>query len=177
MQGAATVYAAGGYYYYPADSSHNLGDELRTYRDQGYTAYKIKIGGAPLAQDMQRVETALAVANGDGSRLAVDPNGRFELPTALACAQALAPYHLRWFEEIGDPLDYALNQHLAEVYDGPIATGENLFSSRNVDNLLRYGGMRPGKDVFQMDPGLSYGLIEYEGMVRATNRPIRLAAT
>ena len=165
MQGAA-VYAAGGYYS-PSGSSHNLGDELRAYRDQGYTAFKIKIGGATLAQDMRRVETALSVADGDGSRVAVDANGRLDLPAALAYARALTPYRLRWFEEIGDPLDYALNRQLAEVYDGPIATGENLFSLRDVDNLLRYAGMRPGMDVFQMDPGLSYGLIEYARMVRA----------
>ena len=162
----ASVYAAGGYYY-PPGSKHNLHDELQAYRDQGYVAFKIKIGGAPLAEDMRRVESALAVANGDGSRVAVDANGRFDLPTALAYARALAPYGLRWFEEIGDPLDYALNQRLAEIYDGPIATGENLFSTRDVDNLLRNGGMRRGRDVFQMDPGLSYGLGEYARMLSA----------
>ncbi len=107
------------------------------------------------------------MVDGDGSRLAVDANGRFDLPTALAYATALAPLHLRWFEEIGDPLDYALNRRLGEVYEGPIATGENLFSARDVDNLLRYGGMRPDRDVFQMDPGLSYGLGEYTRMLAA----------
>jgi L-alanine-DL-glutamate epimerase-like enolase superfamily enzyme len=56
---------------------------------------------------------------------------------------------------------------MAEVYPGPIATGENLFSARDVDNLLRHGGMRPGRDVFQMDPGLSYGLGEYARMLAA----------
>jgi len=162
----ASVYAAGGYYY-PAGSKHNLRDELKAYQDLGYTSFKIKIGGAPLAQDMQRVEAALAVADGDGSRVAVDANGRFDLPTALAYARALTPYGLRWLEEMGDPLDYALNQRLAEVYDGPIATGENLFSVRDVDNLLRYGGMRRGRDVFQMDPGLGYGLGEYARMLGA----------
>jgi hypothetical protein len=34
-----------------------------------------------------------------------------------------------------------------------------------VTNLLRYGGMRPNHDVFQMDPGLSYGLTEYFRML------------
>lgn len=160
------VYAAGGYYYPPGHAG-SLADELRAYQDQGYTAFKMKIGGAPLAQDMARVESALGVAGGDGSRLAVDANGRFDLPTALDYARALAPLRLRWFEEIGDPLDYTLNAQMAAVYPGAIATGENLFSARDVDNLLRHGGMRPGRDVFQMDPGLSYGLGEYARMLSA----------
>lgn len=160
------VYAAGGYYY-PAGSAQSLRDELLAYRDQGYERFKMKIGGATLAEDLRRVESALSVTGGDGSRLAVDANGRFDLPTAMAYARALAPMGLRWLEEMGDPLDYALNRALAESCDCPLATGENLFSLRDVDNLLRYAGMRPGRDVFQMDPGLSYGLGEYASMLSA----------
>ena len=32
-------------------------------------------------------------------------------------------------------------------------------------NLLNYGGMRPGRDIFQMDAGLSYGLTEYLAII------------
>ena len=46
-------------------------------------------------------------------------------------------------EEIGDPLDYALQAAMSEFYPGPMATGENLFSHQDARNLLRYGGMRP----------------------------------
>ena len=159
------VYAAGGYYYAPG-SGQSRGDELRRYRDMGYQAFKMKIGGAPLPEDMQRIEEALTVA-GEGSRLAVDANGRFDLPTATAYAQAMAGYRLRWFEEAGDPLDYDLNRAVAELGVCPVATGENLFSCQDVRNLVRYGGMRAGIDVFQMDPGLSYGLGEYLRMIQA----------
>ncbi|MCP5156600.1 MAG: mandelate racemase [Ectothiorhodospiraceae bacterium] len=158
------VYAAGGYYY-PRGAGRTLADELRGYRDMGFTAFKMKIGGAPLADDLRRVESALAVA-GDGARLAVDANGRFGLETALACAQALAPFGLRWLEEMGDPLDYALNRRLVEAYAGPVATGENLFSTIDVENLLRYGGVRPGHDVVQVDPGLAYGITELARILR-----------
>ena len=50
---------------------------------------------------------------GDGSHLAVDANGRFDLETALAYGRALAPYRLRWYEEPGDPLDYHLQADLS----------------------------------------------------------------
>jgi len=157
------VYAAGGYYYEPGQGK-TLSDELCGYKAMGFSAFKIKIGGAPLAEDLKRIEEAIAVA-GDGSRLSVDANGRFDIGTALAYAGAIAPYKLRWFEEIGDPLDFALNAEVAQAYLGPIATGENLFSVPDVKNLVNFGGMRPGCDFFQMDPGLSYGLTEYARMI------------
>ncbi|MCP5180189.1 MAG: mandelate racemase [Pseudomonadales bacterium] len=157
------VYAAGGYYY-PNDSTARLVDELQRYRDLGYTAFKMKIGGATLREDMLRIEAALTVA-GTGANLCVDANGRFDLETALAYAKAFSALELRWYEEAGDPLDYALNQSLIQQYAGPVATGENLFSRQDVANLVRYGGMRQAQDVFQMDAGLCYGLTEYAAMV------------
>lgn len=157
------VYAAGGYYY-PDKGAHALAAELRGYRDLGFGAFKIKIGGASLEQDMERVQTALEIA-GTGDALAVDANGRFTLSTALAYAERLKHYELRWYEEAGDPLDYELNRQLIAAYDGCVATGENLFSVADVRNLLQFGGMRPGIDVFQMDAGLSYGLTEYADML------------
>ena len=153
------VYAAGGYYH-PGKSLAALQDELRRYRDLGYNVCKIKIGGAPLREDLQRIEAAINVV-GSGSRLAVDANGRFDLATAVAYGRAIAPYGLFWFEEPGDPLDYALQAALGEQYAGAMATGENLFSHQDARNLLRYGGMHPDRDVLQFDCALSYGLCEY----------------
>ena len=74
----------------------------------------------------------------------------------------LRNYPLFWYEEAGDPLDYALQAALAELYFGPMATGENLFSHQDARNLLRYGGMRPDRDWLQFDCALSYGLCEYQ---------------
>src|SRR5262245_55409597 len=73
----------------------------------------------------------------------------------------LRDYPLFWFEEVGDPLDYALQAAMSEFYPGPMATGENLFSHQDARNLLRYGGMRPDRDWLQFDCALSYGLVEY----------------
>jgi D(-)-tartrate dehydratase len=154
------VYAAGGYYE-PGKGLVVLQDEMRGYLDLGYTTVKMKIGGAPLDEDLRRIEAVLKVVDGDGSRLAVDANGRFDLETALAYGNALAPYRLRWYEEAGDPLDFELQARLGEIYSHPLATGENLFSVQDARNLIRYGGMRPDRDVLQFDCALSYGLVEY----------------
>ncbi len=154
------VYAAGGYYQ-PGKDLNALQDEMRGYLDIGYRTVKMKTGGAPLDEDLRRIEAVLAVVDGDGNRLAVDANGRFDLETATVYAKALAPYNLRWYEEAGDPLDYELQARLSEIYPNTMATGENLFSLPDARNLIRYGGMRPDRDVLQFDCALSYGRVEY----------------
>ncbi len=153
------VYAAGGYYY-PGKDLKALQDEMRSYRDRGYRVVKMKIGAAPLDEDLRRIDAVLEIV-GEGRHLCVDANGRFDLATATAYARALAPYGLHWYEEAGDPLDYALQAELGRHYDGPMATGENLFSHQDARNLIRHGGMRPDRDWLQFDCALSYGLVEY----------------
>ena len=120
----------------------------------------MKIGGAPLDEDRRRIEAVLDEI-GDEAQLAVDANGRFDLKTAIDYAGMLRQYPLFWYEEAGDPLDYALQAALDKFYPGPMATGENLFSHQDARNLLRYGGMRPDRDWLQFDCALSYGLVEY----------------
>ena len=121
----------------------------------------MKIGGASLDEDIERVEAALdRVVDRDGARLAVDANGRFDLETAIAYGERMEPYGLRWYEEAGDPLDFELQAKLGEVYQQPFATAENLFSHQDLRNLLRYAALRPDRDIIQVDPGLSYGIVE-----------------
>ena len=153
------VYAAGGYY----DAEKGTGGlvtEMRGYLDRGYTLVKMKIGGASLGEDRARIEAVLPLLGGDGARLAVDANGRFDLETALRYAEALAPYGLAWYEEPGDPLDYALHAAVAAAYPHALATGENLLSLQDARNLLRHGGLRPDRDFLQFDPALAYGVGE-----------------
>jgi D(-)-tartrate dehydratase len=153
------VYAAGGYYY-PGKDLTTLQDEMSGYLDLGYSVVKMKIGGAPLSEDLRRIEAVLKVLQST-DQLAVDANGRFDLNAASVYARALEPYKLRWYEEPGDPLDYDLQAKLAPHYTGPMATGENLFSMQDARNLIRYAGLRSDRDVLQFDCALSYGLVEY----------------
>ena len=153
------VYAAGGYYY-PGKNLVALQDEMKKYLDLGYSVVKMKIGGESLSDDIARIEAVIKVV-GKPEKLAVDANGRFDLKTAIDYARALEPYGLFWYEEAGDPLDYALQAELANHYSKPMATGENLFSMQDARNLIRYGGMRADRDWLQFDCALSYGLVEY----------------
>ena len=162
--GPIRVYAAGGHYHADGDTAA-LADEVRRYAALGHRTIKIKIGGAPFSEDRARIEAALA-ALPPGGRLAVDANAVFARKTALAWADRLGGYDLAWLEEPGDPLDFALLEALAAVYTGPLATGENLFSAADAQNLMRYGGMRPDRDLLQFDVSLSYGIPEYLRIVQ-----------
>jgi D(-)-tartrate dehydratase len=153
------VYAAGGYYQ-PGKGLQELQQEMQGYLEMGYSVVKMKIGGAPLDEDLRRIEAVIDVV-GSGEKLAVDANGRFDEPTALAYAEALKPYGLFWYEEPVEPLDYQLHATIAEAYPLPLATGENLFSMSDARNLIRHGGLRPDRDWLQFDCALSYGLVEY----------------
>src|ERR1700716_2810812 len=137
------VYAAGGYYY-PGKGIDQLGAEMRSYLDRGYTVVKMKIGNG-IGEDRARIEGVLKELDGKG-QLAVDANGRLSLEDAIAYAKMLREFPLFWYEEAGDPLDFALQSALADFYPGAMATGENLFSHQDARHLLRYGGGRAGPE-------------------------------
>ena len=151
----------GGGWYIPGGTIKDLLDEMQRHLDAGYTMLKMKVGGMALADDVKRVE---AVKNmlPKGAQLAVDANSKFTRDEALAYARALAPFKLRWYEEPCDPLDFASLAEIASVYPEPLSTGENLFSTQDVENLVRFGGLRPkGRDVIQIDPPQAYGIVQY----------------
>jgi len=158
------LYAAGGYYY-PGKDVPALQNEIREYLGLGFDTVKIKIGGEPLDDDLRRIE-AIRKLVGDGGRLAVDANARFDLDTALRYAEALARYGLKCYEEPVEVLDFDALAALSRSTRTPLATGENLFSMHDARNLIRYGGMNPQRDYLQFDPVLSYGLVEYLRTVR-----------
>jgi len=150
----------GGGWYFPGQTIKDLQDEMRRHLDAGYTMVKMKVGGLPLSEDLRRLEAVLQVV-GSGDHLAVDANCKFDRDNAFAYAKALAPFKLRWFEEPCDPLDYGLMSEIAQMYDSPLATGENLFSTQDVENLVRFGGLRGDRDVIQVDPPQAYGIAQY----------------
>jgi L-alanine-DL-glutamate epimerase-like enolase superfamily enzyme len=160
----------GGGWYLPGETHKTVQDEMRRHLDAGYTMLKMKVGGLPLADDIKRVEAVKSILP-SGTQLAVDANCKFTRDEALAYAKALVPFKLRWFEEPCDPLDFALLAEIASLYDGPLSTGENLFSTQDVENLVRFGGLKPERDdVIQIDPPQSYGIVQYSRSVEMLAR-------
>jgi len=150
----------GGGWYWPGQTIKDLQDEMRRHLNAGYTMVKMKVGGLPLDEDCRRIEAVLKVLGAEHA-LAVDANGKFERAEALAYAKGLLPFRLRWFEEPCDPLDFSLYAEIAQAYEAPLATGENLFSTQDVKNLARFGGLRADRDIIQIDPPQAYGIVQY----------------
>ena len=159
------VYAGGGYPY-PSQDRARLSDEMRRLGDLGYSRVKIKIGAAPLREDIRRIEAASRIIPAD--RLAVDAMNSYDRAGALAASAALAPHRLWWLEDVCDPLDFETHAAVASAYEGPIAAGEALFSAAEALLLDRHGGLRREKDILLFDPVHCYGIPGYlkivEGM-------------
>jgi D(-)-tartrate dehydratase len=157
-EAALPVYASGGHYREPDDVGA-LSEELRRFADLGYRSVKIKTGGLPIQDDAGRIACAIALMG--SSAVAVDCNGAFNATNVATRMKMLSDYGLAWIEEPVEPLDYALHAELAAAWPTPLATGENIFSAADVRNLIRHGGLRPDRDLLNMDISLSYGIVEY----------------
>jgi D(-)-tartrate dehydratase len=163
------VYVGGGWYA-PGKGIPELRDEMQRHLDAGYTMVKMKVGGAPLDEDIRRIEAVKRILPAH-AELAVDANSKFDLAEALAYAKAMAPFGLRWFEEPCDPLDYATLAEISAAYPHALSTGENLFSQQDVENLVRFGGLQPARrDVIQVDPPQAYGIAQYARTLSALEK-------
>jgi D(-)-tartrate dehydratase len=163
------VYVGGGWYA-PGKGIAELQDEMKRHLDAGYTMVKMKVGGAPLAEDIKRIEAVKSILP-PHAELAVDANSKFDLTEALAYARAMTPFALRWFEEPCDPLDFAVLAEISDAYPHALSTGENLFSQQDVENLVRFGGLKPKRrDVIQVDPPQAYGIAQYARTLAALEK-------
>jgi len=163
------VYVGGGWYA-PGKGIPELQDEMKRHLDAGYTMVKMKVGGAPLDEDMRRIEAVKSILPSH-AELAVDANSKFDRNEALRYAKAMTPYRLRWFEEPCDPLDYATLSDISDAYPHALSTGENLFSQQDVENLVRFGNLKPARrDVIQVDPPQAYGIAQYARTLTALEK-------
>lgn len=93
---------------------------------EGFTGIKIKVGSTP-QRDLARLQ-AVRKAVGPEVTLAIDGNGKWDLPTCLRFCQAAEALDLFWFEE---PLwydDVHGHAQLARATKIPIALGEQLYT-------------------------------------------------
>jgi D(-)-tartrate dehydratase len=159
LPGPVPVYASGGYRY-PGDDLVRLAAEIRTFSDLGFTQAKIKIGSTGIDDDLRRIEVASACLGGS-ENLAVDAMNAYDADTSVIAAAALERFHLRWFEDICDPLDLLTHARVAERYSPPIAAGEAMFSVAEAALLDAHAGLRRDHDVLVFDPVHCYGLPGY----------------
>ncbi|MFD8984762.1 L-fuconate dehydratase [Streptomyces sp. NPDC059564] len=121
----------------------------------GFTQIKLKVG-ADLSDDIRRLRTARG-AVGDGIRIAIDANQRWNVPEAITWTNALAEFDPYWIEEPTSPDDVlghaAVRQAVAPV---KVATGEHVQNRIVFKQLLQAGAI----DVLQIDAARVGGVNE-----------------
>jgi len=116
------AYASAGLYG-PAKTESDLAAEMRSYVDLGFRAVKIKVGGAPLAEDLRRV-AAVREAIGPEIRFMVDALYALSVADALRMSRALEKYDVHFLEAPVVPEDIAGLARVAAAGPVPVAGNE-----------------------------------------------------
>ena len=134
-------------YYRDGKDLAELREEMEMLRDQGHRAFKAKIGGASLAEDMARLRVIREVI-GDEAELMLDVNSAWDLPTAIEGARLLKEIRPRWLEE---PVRWFDDRRelriLARKTDIPLSAGESEQTGHGVRALLEEQAI----DIVQFD--------------------------
>lgn len=163
---ALPAYASTGQNRTPAQRA----DDVRRLRDEGFTAVKLRIHNARLADDLAQVcEVRRAV--GDAMAIMVDanqtdvhdaplPGPHWDYHRALATAHGLAEHRVTWLEEPLPRHDYENLRRLRAASPVPLAGGEVNQGFADLTRLLRDGCY----DILQPDVTLCEGFLRLRAL-------------
>jgi L-fuconate dehydratase len=111
-----------GWYHYDDDQ---VRENVQRSLDQGFGAFKLKIGGA-LQRDLKRAQELRRIT-GPGATIMLDANQQWSLPTAITACKELASMDPYWVEEPTHPDDIFAHKQLAqEIAPLSLALGEHV---------------------------------------------------
>lgn len=109
--------------------------------DQGFHAFKLKVGSAKESRDLRRAAMLRDVA-GHSATLMFDANQHWNLPDARRMCRELAKFNPLWIEEPTHPDDVYAHVELArEIAPVRIAAGEHIPNRVLFKNFLHYHGL------------------------------------
>lgn len=157
-------YASAGYYQ-EGKGIAELQAECAGYVAMGFKAVKIKVGGAPVGEDIARVH-AVREAIGPDIELGIDANNAWDYPTALKMARACEKEDVLFFEE---PMSTDFPEdcvRLAQNTDVSIAGYETLLTRYGMKDFIT----RNAVDIVQADAIWTGGITEARrvGMIAGT---------
>lgn len=135
--GAVVAYAGGIDLYLTIDE---LIAQTEGFLAQGFRAIKMKVGRDQLSEDVERVQ-AMRDCLGPDVVLMVDANMRWTVSDAVRAARALQGSNVFWLEEPTIPEDVAGHAQVAREGGIPVASGENLHSVHEFQDLIERGGV------------------------------------
>ncbi len=148
------VYASGGLYG-PNKSHSDLGDEMENYVKQGFTAVKIKVGGASVREDIQRV-AAVREAVGHDIRIMVDALYMLSVADAIKLSKGMEPYDVYFLEAPVPPLNVAGLAQVRKRGPTPVAGNEFAYGKHAFRELMEHQAV----DVAHLDTIVCGGISE-----------------
>jgi L-alanine-DL-glutamate epimerase-like enolase superfamily enzyme len=128
----------------------------RAIEHDGFRRLKLKVGHADPAIDIERIE-AVRKAVGASVSIAIDGNGKWDLPTCRRFCARAEPLDIFWFEEPMWYDDIASHAALARSTSIPIALGEQLYTAEAFSAFIGAGAVQ----YVQPDVTRLAGITEY----------------
>lgn len=163
------AYASAGLYGAGKDAAA-LGREMAGYVARGFRAVKIKVGGAPLREDIARV-AAVREAIGPDIRLMIDALYACSVPDAKRLARAVERYDIHFLEAPVHPADLAGLGRVSAASPVPVAGNEYAYGLDGFRDVIDRGGV----DVVHLDAVLCGGITEavrIAALADAAHRPV-----
>jgi L-alanine-DL-glutamate epimerase-like enolase superfamily enzyme len=113
---------------------------LRAIEHGGFRRLKLKVGHADPMVDIERIE-AVRNAVGTSVTIAVDANGKWDLPTCRRFCVRAEALDLFWFEEPTWYDDVAAHAALARSTMIPVALGEQLYTADAFNGFIGAGAV------------------------------------
>jgi D-galactarolactone cycloisomerase len=142
------AYATGFYRIAGQGEAARLGEEAMAHYEAGFRAMKVKLGFG-VEDDLAVMQEVVRAMEGRGVTLMIDTNHAYGVADAVRLGQALAPYHLRWYEEPVAPEHVSGYREVRSRVPMPIAGGENEHTLYGFRDFLAAGAV----DIAQPDIG------------------------
>jgi L-alanine-DL-glutamate epimerase-like enolase superfamily enzyme len=127
------VYNSGGLW--ATRSLDELQKQAAAHVKAGWRAMKVRLTRS-LDDSVARVK-AVREAIGPEVALMADPHQLYSVPEAIRLGRRFEPYNLAWFEEPTAPEDHDGEAAIAAALDTPIASGESVYTSRDILDMLK----------------------------------------
>jgi L-alanine-DL-glutamate epimerase-like enolase superfamily enzyme len=127
------VYDSGSYWVML--TPEQLQKNAETAMKRGFRAFKLRVTD-DVAREMPRVKAMKEVIGPNGSLL-VDLNQRSSVAGAIRFGRALEEFNLTWFEEPLPYHDHHGEAQVAAAIDTPMASGESVYTSRGILDMLK----------------------------------------
>ena len=149
------TYIAGGYYG-EGKGLDGLVREMEENLALGAKAIKMKIGGASIAEDIERIRVVRETVGSD-VKVMVDANCAYSVRDAISIARKMEAYDVFWFEEPIESDDYTGHGRIAKATSIPIATGENEYTRYGFRDLIAHDAAA----IFNADAQILGGITEF----------------